>query len=84
MTSADTPRYGVVGDPIAHSLSPVLHRAGYDALGIDARYDAVRVPAGGLAAHVAGLGPEWFDPLESITPSASPLVAGRQWDYLSG
>ncbi|KRC49019.1 MULTISPECIES: shikimate dehydrogenase [unclassified Nocardioides] len=59
MTSADAPRFGVVGDPIAHSLSPVLHRAGYDALGIDARYDAVQVPAGGLAAHVAALGPEW-------------------------
>lgn len=59
MTSAEQRRYGVVGDPVAHSLSPVLHRAGYAALGIDARYDAVRVPAGTLAAHVAGLGPEW-------------------------
>lgn len=57
MTTA--PRYGVVGDPIAHSLSPVLHRAGYDALGIPARYDAVRVPEGTLASYVAGLGPEW-------------------------
>ncbi|WP_028655738.1 shikimate dehydrogenase [Nocardioides sp. J54] len=52
-------RCGVVGDPIAHSLSPVLHRAGYAALGLDASYDATRVPAGGLADHVAGLGPQW-------------------------
>ncbi len=62
MTSADAgpvPRYGVVGDPVDHSLSPVLHRAGYDALGIAARYDAVQVPAGTLASYVAGLGPEW-------------------------
>lgn len=62
MTSADSgvvPRHGVVGDPIAHSLSPVLHRAGYDALGISARYDAVQVPEGTLASYVAGLGPEW-------------------------
>lgn len=57
MTTA--PRFGVVGDPIAHSLSPVLHRAGYDALGIPARYDAVRVPEATLASYVAGLGPEW-------------------------
>ncbi|TNM39510.1 shikimate dehydrogenase [Nocardioides albidus] len=49
----------VVGDPVAHSLSPTLHRAGYAALGIEATYDAVRVPAGGLAGLVAGLGPEW-------------------------
>lgn len=57
--AADVPRYGVVGDPIAHSLSPVLHRAGYDALGLSARYDAVQVPEGTLASYVAGLGPEW-------------------------
>ncbi|WP_377322705.1 shikimate dehydrogenase [Pimelobacter simplex] len=52
-------RCAVVGDPIAHSLSPVLHRAGYAALGLDASYDAIRVPAGELAGFVAGLGPEW-------------------------
>lgn len=52
-------RCGVVGDPIAHSLSPALHRAGYAALTLPASYDARRVTAGGLAAHVAGLGPQW-------------------------
>lgn len=50
---------GVLGDPIGHSLSPVLHRAAYDALGLDWTYDAVRVPAGGLAAYVEGLDEAW-------------------------
>ena len=36
-------RCAVLGDPIAHSLSPVLHRAGYAALGLDWEYDAARV-----------------------------------------
>ena len=36
-------RCGVLGDPIAHSLSPALHRAGYAALGLDWTYDAHRV-----------------------------------------
>jgi shikimate dehydrogenase len=49
----------VLGDPIAHSLSPVLHRAGYLALGLDWSYDAHRVPSGGLADFLGGLGPEW-------------------------
>jgi shikimate dehydrogenase len=49
----------VLGDPIAHSLSPVLHRAGYLALGLDWSYDAHRVPSGGLEDFLAGLGPEW-------------------------
>jgi shikimate dehydrogenase len=49
----------VLGDPIAHSLSPVLHRAGYAALGLDWTYDAHRVPAGGLAAFLSGLDDSW-------------------------
>jgi shikimate dehydrogenase len=49
----------VLGDPIAHSLSPVLHRAAYAAWGLEWEYDAHRVPAGGLARFVDGLGPQW-------------------------
>ena len=52
-------RCAVLGDPIEHSLSPVLHRAAYDGLGLDWSYDAVRVPAGGLAAFIDGLDGEW-------------------------
>ncbi|WP_307861771.1 shikimate dehydrogenase [Nocardioides sp. SYSU D00065] len=52
-------RCGVLGDPVAHSLSPVLHRAAYAELGLDWTYDAHRVPAGGLRDFVDGLGPEW-------------------------
>lgn len=53
-------RCAVVGDPVAHSLSPVLHTAAYRALGLTAfGYDAHRVPAGGLRAFVDGLGVEW-------------------------
>ena len=42
-------RCAVVGDPVAHSLSPVLHRAAYESLGLDWTYEAVQVPAGGVA-----------------------------------
>ena len=52
-------RCAVLGDPIAHSLSPALHRAGYAAVGLDWTYEAVRVPAGGLAEHLAGLDDSW-------------------------
>jgi shikimate dehydrogenase len=48
-------RCAVLGDPVAHSLSPVLHRAAYDVLGLDWTYDAVRVPSGGLTAFLASL-----------------------------
>ena len=52
-------RCAVLGDPIAHSLSPVLHRAGYLATGLDWEYDAVRVPAAGFEDFLGGLGPDW-------------------------
>ncbi len=37
--------YGVVADPVAHSLSPVVHNAALAAAGIDAVYIPFRVPA---------------------------------------
>jgi shikimate dehydrogenase len=30
--------YGLIGNPVEHSLSPPMHEAGYEPLGIDARY----------------------------------------------
>ena len=52
-------RCAVLGDPIEHSLSPVLHRAGYAAAGLAWEYDACRVPSGGLRAFLGGLGDDW-------------------------
>lgn len=52
-------RCGVLGDPIAHSLSPVLHRAGYAALGLGWAYDAHRVVSGGLQDFLDGLDETW-------------------------
>lgn len=53
------PRCGVLGSPIRHSLSPVLHRAAYDALSLDWRYDACDVDEAALPGFLAGLGPQW-------------------------
>ena len=36
--SADADLYAVVGNPIAHSRSPVMHNAGFEALGLNAVY----------------------------------------------
>jgi shikimate dehydrogenase len=35
--------YGILGDPVAHSLSPVMHNAAFEKLGMDAVYLAFRV-----------------------------------------
>nr|WP_189181968.1 shikimate dehydrogenase [Microbispora rosea] len=53
-------RAAVLGSPIAHSLSPVLHRAAYAAMGLrEWRYDAIECDEAGLAGQIGGLGPEW-------------------------
>lgn len=53
-------RCAVLGSPIEHSLSPVLHRAAYAHLGLtDWRYDRIEVTEAELPGFVAGLGPEW-------------------------
>ncbi|HEY2579564.1 MAG TPA: shikimate dehydrogenase [Streptosporangiaceae bacterium] len=53
-------RAAVLGKPIAHSLSPVLHRAAYAALGLDGwRYDAIECGEAGLPALLASCGTGW-------------------------
>ncbi|MFF4630536.1 shikimate dehydrogenase [Streptomyces griseorubiginosus] len=62
MTSRATAarRAAVLGKPIAHSLSPVLHRAAYEELGLtDWSYDRFELDEAALPGFVEGLGPEW-------------------------
>lgn len=46
-------RAAVLGSPISHSLSPVLHRAAYARLGLDWDYDAVEIDSSQLAGFLA-------------------------------
>jgi shikimate dehydrogenase len=53
-------RAGVVGSPISHSLSPVLHRAAYAALGLTSwTFEAAEVRSGQLRGYVEQLPQEW-------------------------
>jgi shikimate dehydrogenase len=59
-TSQDVRRAAVCGKPIAHSLSPVIHTAGYAAAGLPTwRYTSFECAESELSDLVAGLGPEW-------------------------
>ncbi|MGP4019986.1 shikimate dehydrogenase [Saccharopolyspora sp. 5N708] len=60
MARSEPRRAAVLGSPIEHSLSPVLHGAAYAALGLhDWTYERVEADADRLVEFVAGLGPEW-------------------------
>ncbi|MFC7307691.1 shikimate dehydrogenase [Streptomyces monticola] len=53
-------RAAVLGSPIAHSLSPVLHRAAYAELGLgEWSYDRFETDEAALPGFLEGLGPEW-------------------------
>jgi shikimate dehydrogenase len=78
-------RAAVLGKPVAHSLSPVIHSAGYEAAGLAGwSYTAIECGEAELAGLVAGLGPEWAGlsltmPLKEVAASVadqvSPLAA---------
>ncbi|UFQ14519.1 MULTISPECIES: shikimate dehydrogenase [Streptomyces] len=58
--SAPQRRAAVLGSPIAHSLSPVLHRAAYEELGLtDWTYDRFEIDEAALPGFIGELGPEW-------------------------
>ena len=53
------PRCAVLGSPIGHSLSPVLHRAAYAEHGLDWDYDAHEVDQRALPSFLDGLDTGW-------------------------
>ncbi|MEW2220157.1 shikimate dehydrogenase [Streptomyces sp. NPDC006990] len=55
-TGQEARRAAVLGSPVAHSLSPVLHRAAYAGLGLgNWTYDRYRVDEQGIGDFLAGL-----------------------------
>lgn len=80
-----TRRAAVLGKPIAHSLSPVIHTAGYAAAGLTGwSYTRIECAAAELPDLVAGLGPEWAglsvtmpgkEAALAVAAQASPVAA---------
>ncbi|MCZ7357345.1 MAG: shikimate dehydrogenase [Candidatus Methanoperedens sp.] len=46
--------FGVLGDPVSHSLSPVMHNAAFKALGLECEYHAFRVSPEALRDAIHG------------------------------
>lgn len=81
LTRPSRHRCAVWGSPIEHSLSPVLHRAAYAALGLtDWSYERREVDEAGFPAAFAALGPEWRGlsltmPLKEIAATVAHAVS---------
>ncbi|QDV33871.1 shikimate dehydrogenase [Tautonia plasticadhaerens] len=55
----DTEVYAVLGDPVAHSLSPAVHNAAFRKLGMNKVYVPLLIPGGTLKASLEAL--SWLD-----------------------
>ena len=66
----------MIGHPVRHSLSPVLHNAAYAALGLDWVYVAFPVPAGQGAAAVAAMRTLDLAGLSVTMPHKADVVGG--------
>jgi shikimate dehydrogenase len=89
MIDGRTQLVGLIGWPVEHSLSPTMHNAAFDALGLNWRYVPLPVPPGQVKVAVRGLAALGFrganvtvphkqavmDALDSIAPDAKALGA---------
>ena len=73
----------VLGKPISHSLSPILHNAGYRAQGLTHSYERYEIDENGLPEFLSSLSSEWMGlsltmPLKvaafGVTDVLTPLV----------
>ncbi len=55
--NAETEVFGVIGDPIGHSLSPAIHNAAFRHLGLNKVLVPFLIPASSLAASLKALDP---------------------------
>jgi len=89
MIDGYTQLVGLIGWPVEHTLSPAMHNAAFDALGLNWRYLPLPVPPGQVEAAVKGVAALGFrgvnvtvphkqvviPVLDSITPNAKSLGA---------
>jgi shikimate dehydrogenase len=71
----------VIGDPVDHSLSPVLHNAAFAALGLDWIYLALAVATGDVAPAMAGVRALGIAGVSVTMPHKAPAAA--EMDQLS-
>ena len=77
-SSPSRTRLAVLGSPIAHSLSPAIHRAAYETLGFDWEYDAIELSGESLPAFLSALDGRWRG-LSLTMPLKRDVVSLLDW-----
>lgn len=66
--------YGVIGDPIAHSMSPEIHNDAFEKLGIEAVYHHLHVVPDDLEAAVKGMKAIGFAGFNVTVPHKEAII----------
>jgi shikimate dehydrogenase len=69
-----TDKVGLIGWPVAHSVSPAMHNAAFAALGLDWRYELLPVEPGRVAAMVTRLRLEGFQGANVTVPHKQAVM----------
>jgi len=75
--------YGLVGNPVGHSLSPALHEAAYEAVGLDARYVILEPARSGIDQAISGAAALGLAGLNVTTPFKRDVVDHVELDPLA-
>ena len=76
--SAKTRRFAVVGDPVAHSLSPLIHNRWMKEAGLDAEYSALHLQSAEAAADIRALAREYHGLNVTLPHKLAALAAAAQ------
>lgn len=71
---ADTKLFGVVADPVAHSLSPHIHNAAFQDAGLNYRYLPFRIPAEDLSLFLSWCKQEQVGGLSVTIPHKETML----------
>jgi len=74
MIDTRTQLVGLIGWPVGHSVSPAMHNAAFDTLGLNWRYLPLPVAPGQVQAAVKGLGALGFRGANVTTPHKQAVV----------
>src|SRR6185295_13387003 len=73
--SPATRLYGIIGDPVSHSLSPLIHNRWLNEAGIDAVYVAMHLRSADVAADIRALARANFSGLNVTLPHKLAALA---------
>ncbi|HLA69521.1 MAG TPA: shikimate dehydrogenase [Bacteroidota bacterium] len=67
-------QFAIIGHPVAHSLSPLMHNTAFEALGMDCRYEAIDVEPDDLGDAISGLRTKSFTGFNVTLPHKQEVM----------